>query len=165
MMSPAWQTIWNWSSGPASSKFNAVNLSDILYYRKAIKDPIFYDKFEHLIHRIQNGKFDGEELEKRTNTVQKLSSENQRPTKNIVEHIVTPVEMMDPNPLANVGKKIKALRERLLLSQKDFIGQFTPPITLGELMDWENGLALPPISYCIQVSDLGGVPLDWLLRD
>ncbi|WP_252899232.1 helix-turn-helix domain-containing protein [Lactococcus fujiensis] len=72
------------------------------------------------------------------------------------EYSVTPLKL---------GDKIKNIRIKLSLSQEDLAALLKPPVAVDTVKFWENNFGVPLLDYCVQISDLGVVTLDWLLKD
>lgn len=64
-----------------------------------------------------------------------------------------------------LGDKIKRVREKIGYSQAEFALLLKPEVSPETVKYWENNFGVPLLDYCIQISDLGVVTLDWLLKD
>ncbi|MCL2113381.1 helix-turn-helix domain-containing protein [Lactococcus protaetiae] len=65
----------------------------------------------------------------------------------------------------SLGEKIKMIREKRRLLPSDFVVLLSPEIPESLFLKWEENREIPVVSYCVQIADLGGVSLDWLLRN
>ena len=68
-------------------------------------------------------------------------------------------------PPLKLGDKIKAIREKMQLSQEELAATMQPPVAVETVKFWESNFGIPLLAYCIQLSDMGVVTLDWLLKD
>jgi transcriptional regulator with XRE-family HTH domain len=66
-----------------------------------------------------------------------------------------------------IGKRLKELRERFGLTQRDLARHFSGTGSLRaaqtRITNWETGRYAPSVSYLLQLSDIFQVSLDWLI--
>jgi transcriptional regulator with XRE-family HTH domain len=68
--------------------------------------------------------------------------------------------------IANLGKKIRLLREEAVISQTELaliLG--LSPTSKGVISEVESGKKLPSVEFVLQVAKRFGVSTDYLLRD
>jgi len=68
--------------------------------------------------------------------------------------------------IANLGKKIRLLREEAVISQTELaliLG--LSPTSKGVISEVESGKKLPSVEFVLQVAERFGVSTDYLLRD
>ena len=71
----------------------------------------------------------------------------------------------DSQPPAKLGEKIQDIRTKLGLSPAQLAASLHPAVNENTVLLWEADQVMPLLDYCIQISDMGVVTLDWLLRD
>ncbi|NNJ11562.1 helix-turn-helix transcriptional regulator [Chloroflexales bacterium ZM16-3] len=68
--------------------------------------------------------------------------------------------------IANLGKKIRSLREDAAISQTELaIILGLSPTSKGVISEVESGKKLPGIEFVLQIAERFGVSTDYLLRD
>ncbi|PCS01271.1 helix-turn-helix domain-containing protein [Lactococcus fujiensis] len=144
---------------------DSANLSDYLFFRKFPTEQLISEIID-AIHKIELVVLIPEkEISKPHEEVQEFpifsddsetNSEEMNENMTSFEYSVTPLKL---------GDKIKNIRIKLSLSQEDLAALLKPPVAVDTVKFWENNFGVPLLDYCVQISDLGVVTLDWLLKD
>ncbi|MFC4651443.1 helix-turn-helix domain-containing protein [Lactococcus nasutitermitis] len=160
-------------------QMDSVNLSDFLFSRKVPDTRLIEDIWQALEH-IEDEEVELEvavEVETQTKTeVDKIAKLTEIIVNNdkeredelsfdeekLTEYLRANFESSQPP--VNLGKKIRGIRERAYLSQEELAKNLQPPISSDIVSYWENNMFIPTLDYCVQLSDLGVVTLDWLLK-
>lgn len=67
-------------------------------------------------------------------------------------------------PNIQIGNKIKLIRKELGLNMEDFGKLFTPTASKGVISNWENNYNLPNNERLKRIAELGGIPVNELLK-
>ncbi|MFC4652613.1 hypothetical protein ACFO26_06790 [Lactococcus nasutitermitis] len=124
---------------------DSVSLSDFLFYRKVPNDKLI-NKISTNLEKLEMSKF---------------KSLNEEPT--FIDLSFSDFEASKIPP--KLGEKICRIREKIQLNREELASCLKPPVSSQIVAYWEDNIIIPKLEYCVQLSDLGVVTLDWLLRD
>lgn len=150
---------------------DSANLSDYLFFRKAPDDTLILS-IQEAVSQIKE---EAKVIKVKPITVVELpkalpseSDENE----SLDSEEMTEAEILDTEknfeysiPPLKLGTKIQSIRNRMALSEAEFAQIMQPAVSTETVMYWENNFGTPLLDYCIQISDMGVVTLDWLLKD
>lgn len=71
------------------------------------------------------------------------------------------------DPLENIGPRLKELRQRFGMTQRELAEHFTGTGSINaaqtRITNWETGRYIPSVSYLLQLANVFKVSLDWLI--
>ncbi|MFZ2577624.1 MAG: helix-turn-helix domain-containing protein [Lactococcus hircilactis] len=134
-------------------------LSDYLFFRKLPSDQLISDirKAIEEIEQAAQKKVEEAPMSKEAlEIIEKERVVKEKDNETSFEFSEAPLKL---------GDKIKRVREKIGYSQAEFALLLKPEVSPETVKYWENNFGVPLLDYCIQISDLGVVTLDWLLKD